>query len=329
MKYNSIGEQLIAKAKEIDPNYKPDKFNDMSEAIDIILNNSGGGQSIPVVEATFSDETFTIDKAQTTPFILHSSDIGYVFMNNLNGAYSGMILISSSACYTLMGNDTKIMLGIATINATVTATLEQQVGNLYSFNIPEEQFAPFILDTGSFLLPVFPTDISYTGSLISSDSNGFYFLSVSGKGTNIIIVKSYLSGTISTIILPSTLTITSTQFDDLISSPNSFLVFYDNAVSNSIVYNNKNELVISFITTNVRENNILYTDLIYTASQLTPTIKYTLTKMSKSIPLFTNHSVLVPSDSTDTSILSLPADASTSTYVLKAVNGTVQWVKEA
>lgn len=45
MKYNSIGEQLIAKAKELDPNYKPDKFNDMSEAIDILLNNSGGGSS--------------------------------------------------------------------------------------------------------------------------------------------------------------------------------------------------------------------------------------------------------------------------------------------
>lgn len=45
MKYNSIGEQLIAKAKELDPNYKPDKFNDMSEAIDILLNNSSGGSS--------------------------------------------------------------------------------------------------------------------------------------------------------------------------------------------------------------------------------------------------------------------------------------------
>ena len=45
MKYNSIGEQLIAKAKELDPNYKPDKFNDMSEAIDILLNNSGSGSS--------------------------------------------------------------------------------------------------------------------------------------------------------------------------------------------------------------------------------------------------------------------------------------------
>lgn len=40
MKYNSIGQQLVAKAKEIDPSYKDDKFNDMSEALDIILNNS-------------------------------------------------------------------------------------------------------------------------------------------------------------------------------------------------------------------------------------------------------------------------------------------------
>ena len=39
MKYNSIGQQLIAKAQELDPSYKPDKFNDMSEAINIILNN--------------------------------------------------------------------------------------------------------------------------------------------------------------------------------------------------------------------------------------------------------------------------------------------------
>ena len=43
MKYNSIGKQLIAKAKELDPSYKPDKFNDMSEAINIILNNSSSG----------------------------------------------------------------------------------------------------------------------------------------------------------------------------------------------------------------------------------------------------------------------------------------------
>ena len=46
MKYNSIGEQLIAKAKELDPSYKPDKFNDMSEALDVILNKSDSSSSI-------------------------------------------------------------------------------------------------------------------------------------------------------------------------------------------------------------------------------------------------------------------------------------------
>ena len=55
MKYNSIGQQLIAKAKEIDPSYKPDKFNDMSEALNIILNNLD-------TYATFND--------------LHTLDIG-------------------------------------------------------------------------------------------------------------------------------------------------------------------------------------------------------------------------------------------------------------
>ena len=50
---------------------------------------------------------------------------------------------------------------------------------------------------------------------------------------------------------------------------------------------------------------------------------------SKVIPLFTDYNILVPKDSSVANILPLPDDASTSTYVLKAVNGTVQWVKES
>ena len=55
---------------------------------------------------------------------------------------------------------------------------------------------------------------------------------------------------------------------------------------------------------------------------------YTFTE-DKTISLFGKYSILVPKDSADTNILPLPSDASTSTYVLKAVNGTVQWVKES
>lgn len=50
---------------------------------------------------------------------------------------------------------------------------------------------------------------------------------------------------------------------------------------------------------------------------------------TKSISIFGNHNILVPKNSADANILPLPADASNSTYVLKAVNGTVQWVKES
>lgn len=67
MKYNSIGEQLIAKAKELDPSYKPDKFNDMSEAINIILSNSGGGgKSVPPTLWLFSLDSEGSGELRTT-----------------------------------------------------------------------------------------------------------------------------------------------------------------------------------------------------------------------------------------------------------------------
>ena len=44
----NIGQILVDKAKDLDPTYKPDKFNDMGEAAQIILDNmgTGGGGSI-------------------------------------------------------------------------------------------------------------------------------------------------------------------------------------------------------------------------------------------------------------------------------------------
>ena len=116
MKYNSIGEQLIAKAKELDPNYKPDKFNDMSEALDVILNNTGGsGSGIPVVEGTLVEEEstentkyYTIPETQTSPFIFHSSDIGYVFIDVLGESYSGIISANSYTWALFNGSETTL-----------------------------------------------------------------------------------------------------------------------------------------------------------------------------------------------------------------------------
>ena len=117
MKYNSIGEQLIAKAKELDPNYKPDKFNDMSEALDVILNNGGSG-SIPVVEGTLNEQEstedtkyYTIPEAQSSAFIFHSSDIGYLFVNVdvPNDLYAGILPTPYGQWFLIYGNETSII----------------------------------------------------------------------------------------------------------------------------------------------------------------------------------------------------------------------------
>ena len=92
-----------------------------------------------------------------------------------------------------------------------------------------------------------------------------------------------------------------------------------------MIYNIDNN---SFITLDHPEHNgFLY----YDVNHLDTNYGYSWEEIapSKTIPLFGKHSILVPKDSADTDILPLPADASTSTYVLKAVNGTVQWVKES
>ena len=72
MKYNSIGDQLITKANEIDPNYQSDKFNDMSEAIDIILNNMATTEAISEIkldsiQLKYNDLKVLRDNSQLIP----------------------------------------------------------------------------------------------------------------------------------------------------------------------------------------------------------------------------------------------------------------------
>lgn len=80
MKYNSIGEQLIAKAREIDPNYKPDKFNDMSEAIDVILNNTGGGgEGLNILSLNLKDCMNESDYNELVGYVLQKTVIAKTY----------------------------------------------------------------------------------------------------------------------------------------------------------------------------------------------------------------------------------------------------------
>ena len=89
MKYNSIGEQLIAKAQELDPNYKPDKFNDMSEAIDVILNNTGseGGSVLLDIEPYLYDDKISQEGYNLVEEKIISGEIIGVYIPVMSQSY--------------------------------------------------------------------------------------------------------------------------------------------------------------------------------------------------------------------------------------------------
>lgn len=57
----NIGQILVDKAKELDPTYKPDKFNDMGEAAQIILDNMGSGET-DAIELNLNDGSWEMQE---------------------------------------------------------------------------------------------------------------------------------------------------------------------------------------------------------------------------------------------------------------------------
>ena len=70
----NIGQILIDKAKELDPTYKPDKFNDMGEAAQIILDNMGRGET-DAIELNLNDGSWEMqENSDGTTFTKTCSD---------------------------------------------------------------------------------------------------------------------------------------------------------------------------------------------------------------------------------------------------------------
>ena len=135
-------------------------------------------------------------------------------------------------------------------------------------------------------------------------------------------------------------TISSPELDMIKFSPQSFTFKYDKKIlsftkvdSTSYQYCNN--------TTNSSDNNVGTVSTLLTITSSTGA--YTIVENVHNVVANAAHPAnggdltniqvgskvySIPSGG-DTNIPSLPADASASTYVLKAVNGTIQWVKEA
>ena len=80
---------------------------------DNVWSEVGGG--IPVIEGTLNEEEstentkyYTIPETQTSPFIFHSSDIGYVFIDVLGESYSGIISANSYTWALFNGSETTL-----------------------------------------------------------------------------------------------------------------------------------------------------------------------------------------------------------------------------
>ena len=119
MKYNSIGEQLVAKAKEIDPSYKSDKFNDMSEALDIILKSVGSATSVFDATPYLIDESSVSVEGFNALKEFISNNYGSVVKINMGEYYAyyncSVALITGSeddgiALYAISTDDAGIVL---------------------------------------------------------------------------------------------------------------------------------------------------------------------------------------------------------------------------
>ena len=165
----------------------------------------GGGSSIPVVEGTINEsgDTITIPSAQTTSFILHTEDFGYVFMNNIPefGYQSSFVYEyqGSYITYSLIGTGTTInlkltLVPLATINGTYDDTQEK-------ITLDTESSIPFILSVngfGKFFINV-AEGLYSSVPIISQDDTSVNELTITlllGANTTINVTRYKVSNTL-------------------------------------------------------------------------------------------------------------------------------------
>ena len=286
MKYNSIGEQLIAKAQELDPNYKPDKFNDMSEAIDVILNNSGGGVLLDIGPYIYGGEITQegynlieekINSGEVIgiyislmymPFILYSylidenGLIGFTFDSPLAGGELTRITIKKDLSFGLE----QIVDG-----SSGSSKVWYELPNLLLLeNITQEQFNEI-------------KNLALQNQLAGINCGGFYCpLIFYQDGQNIAF----------------------------------FYPWYENDIFTSHLIGLNTDLSVKIIP---------YSTITLPQTAPTSQVIPSITTSNKQQNLTIGDGLVIENGALKTTIPPLPADANTKTYVLKSVNGVLTW----
>lgn len=91
----NIGQILVDKAKELDPTYKPDKFNDMGEAAQIILDNMGNGET-DAIELNLNDGSWEMQiNSNDITFTKTCSDEEFAYLSVNNVRLTGTVRLNS------------------------------------------------------------------------------------------------------------------------------------------------------------------------------------------------------------------------------------------
>ncbi len=311
MKYNSIGEQLIAKAQELDPNYKPDKFNDMSEAIDVILNNSGGDiwlDITPYLGEGVDEGTMSI--SQEGYDLVHNA-FDRIGVENPINKYVGIIIEGNKLIFNrFIDSDISDKKGFDFIlNITVDGVKGYMGISIYndkSVEIKEEMdSSPVWYNVGTF-------NFGATNQKITQEQYNEIKALINSNSLAGIIVNFVAD---SQLFFPLFSANTNT-FDFAVTSVTTEEEFFNRKSLDIIGCTIKSDLSITFNW----NSNYFVTLSVNVSNRVIPTM---LQGYQENISI--GDGLTVENGVLKTNIPALPSDANTKTYVLKAVNGVLTW----
>lgn len=308
MKYNSIGEQLIAKAQELDPSYKPDKFNDMSEAIDVILNNSGGEGGDIWLDIT----PYLSDGENKMSISQEGYDLVYNAFSpeslNPNNKYAGILINGTKLIFNrLTMSDTSDKEGlnfifnvaIDGVKAYIKASIYNDKSVEYIDEIDSSNKIWYDLAKQSGQI----TQNQYDEIKSLIDSNSLAGIKETTSGDYYRLLSFSTNGTITFETFTISLEDESLGVGNIIVSeaivilPDLYIYFIEDQIYTPILTRNlSSQSIISIKTDGYQENLSIGEGLAIENGAL----------KTNNIP-------------------ALPSDASTKTYVLKAVNGVLTW----
>lgn len=317
MKYNSIGEQLIAKAQELDPNYKPDKFNDMSEAIDVILKTTGSGGGAIDLSKYINIETVSFIskklRSELIEEVKKGISVGYItfpgenimmFFNiYLFNDYISMEQTDNTCSYS--GNDSYTITGVyktSLFNYYIRDNLQLLMSDRYFYTFPSGA-SPY------HVIPSVDTEGKQQNLTIGDGleiKDGALTTKSSGGGSLYFNIEPYISSYEETDEGLISGKITQEGLNLLISQLNKGQCIGVN-VNGTIPYAYEED---------------------YDSNGDTKTryyFKRNFANMVNIVYAIDKDLNIVGSIETLLNIPALPSDASTKTYVLKAVNGVLTW----